>query len=188
MDVVDETAVTDVVERAQAKFGPIKALVNSAGISALIPALETSMDQFRRILEVNLLGTFLVSREVAIRMKASGGGAIVNIASISGIRGSKDRSAYGASKAGVINLTKVMAVELAPFDIRVNAIAPGPIETPLIQQVPRDDYYRRVPQRRYGQPEEVAQAIAFLVDKGQSGYITGQTLSVDGGFTAAGII
>ena len=100
-----------------------------------MPALETSVDLFRKMLEVNLIGSFVVSREAAKHMRARGGGSIVNIASVSGIKGNKGRVAYGASKGGVITMTKVMAVELAPLGIRVNAIAPGPIETPLVQEI-----------------------------------------------------
>ncbi len=124
-------------------------------------------------------------------MQHSGGGAIVNIASISGIRGSKGRSAYGASKGAVINLTKVMATDLAPFKIRVNAVAPGPIDTPMVRAVHSDDdrktYHRFVPMRRYGEPAEIAHAVEFLLDERRSSYITGEILAVDGGFRGAGI-
>ena len=124
-------------------------------------------------------------------MRDHGGGSIVNIASISGIRGSKGRSAYGASKGAVINLTKVMATDLAPFKIRVNAVAPGPIETPMVKSVHSDEdrriYHRFVPMRRYGEPVEIAHAVEFLLDERRSSYITGEILAVDGGFRGAGI-
>ena len=132
------------------------------------------------------------SREAAQRMRARASGSIVNIASVSGVRGNSGRVAYGCSKAAVIHMTKVMAVELGPSGIRVNAIAPGPVETPLVKEVHTDQaraaWMRTVPQRRYGTPDELAGAATFLLDERKSSYITGQTICVDGGFTAAGIM
>ena len=130
MNVADEDAVIRAVAAIEAEFGALTGVVNSAGIGRDVPALDTSVDLFRRMLEVNLIGSFVVSREAAKHMRARGGGSIVNIASVSGIKGNEGRVAYGASKGGVLTMTKVMAVELAPLGIRVNAIAPGPIETP----------------------------------------------------------
>ena len=125
-------------------------------------------------------------------MGERGRGSIVNITSVSGIRGNVGRVAYGASKGGVVTMTKVMAVELAPLGIRVNAVAPGPIETPLVREVHtenvRSEWMRVVPQRRYGTPEEVADAAIFLLDNRRASYVTGQILYVDGGFTAAGLM
>ena len=144
------------------------------------------------MLEVNLIGSFVASREAGQRMRERGRGSIVNIASVSGVRGNSGRVAYGASKAAVIHMTKVMAVELGPSGIRVNAIAPGPIETPMVREVhtekARAEWMRTVPQRRYGTPDELAGAATFLLDERKSSYITGQTICVDGGFTAAGIM
>jgi NAD(P)-dependent dehydrogenase (short-subunit alcohol dehydrogenase family) len=179
------------VEAIEAEFGALTGVVNSAGIGRDVPALDTSVDLFRRMLEVNLIGSFVVSREAARHMRARGG-SIVNIASVSGIKGNKGRVAYGASKGGVLTMTKVMAVELASLGIRVNAIAPGPIETPLVQEIHtpevRAAWMTTVPQRRYGSPAEIAGAAVFLLDDRKSSYVTGQTICVDGGFTAAGII
>jgi len=192
LDVADEAAVVQAVARCEAEFGPITGLVNSAGIARDLPALETSADLFRRILDVNLIGSFVVSREVAKHMSGRGAGAIVNIASVSGLRGNVGRVAYGASKGGVITMTQVMAVELAPSGIRVNAVAPGPIDTPLVREVHteeiRAEWLATVPQGRYGTPSDIASAALYLLDGTQSGFVTGQTLSVDGGFTAAGLI
>ncbi len=144
------------------------------------------------MLEVNLIGSFIASREAARHMQERGTGSIVNIASVSGIRGNTGRVAYGASKGGMIMMTKVMAAELGPLGIRVNAIAPGPIETPLVREVHteqvRAEWMRTVPQRRYGSPDEIAGAATFLLDERHSSFITGQTICVDGGFTAAGIM
>jgi NAD(P)-dependent dehydrogenase (short-subunit alcohol dehydrogenase family) len=192
LDVADEEAVVRSVAACEAEFGPLTGVVNAAGTGRDVPALETSADLFRKILDVNLIGSFVVSREAAKRMRARGAGSIVNIASVSGIAGNEGRVAYGASKAGVITMTKVMAVELAPLGIRVNAIAPGPIETPLVREIHTEDvraaWSSAVPMRRYGSPAEIAGAALFLLDDGKSSYVTGQTICVDGGFTSAGIM
>jgi NAD(P)-dependent dehydrogenase (short-subunit alcohol dehydrogenase family) len=192
MNVADEDEVVRTVAACEAEFGPITGVVNSAGIGRDVPALDTSVDLFRRMLEVNLIGSFIVSREAAKLMRARGSGSIVHIASVSGVMGNRGRVAYGASKGGVITMTKVMAVELASLGIRVNAIAPGPIETPLVQEVHtpevRAAWMTTVPQRRYGSPDEIAGAAIFLLDQRKSSYITGQTICVDGGFSIAGIL
>ena len=192
MNVADEDTVVRVIAACEAEFGPLTGVVNSAGIGRDVPALDTSVDLFRKMLEVNLIGSFVVSREAARHMRARGAGSIVNIASVSGIMGNKGRVAYGASKGGVLTMTKVMAVELASIGIRVNAVAPGPIETPMVQEIHtpevRAAWMTTVPQRRYGSPAEIAGAAIFLLDDGKSSYVTGQTICVDGGFTAAGII
>jgi NAD(P)-dependent dehydrogenase (short-subunit alcohol dehydrogenase family) len=134
-----------------------------------------------------------VARAAARIMKAAkSGGAIVNISSVSGLRGSKGRVAYGASKGAVVTMTQVLANDLANLGIRVNAIAPGPIETPMVKQVhseaDRALYMRYVPMARYGEPKEIATAVAFLLDDEAAGYITGEILAVDGGYRGAGII
>ena len=192
-DVCDEPGIEALVDTIVKKFGRLDGVVNSAGIAADVPALDTSPELFKRILEVNVVGSFIVARSAARSMKASGtGGAIVNIASISGLRGSKGRVAYGASKGAVVTMTQVLANDLAEFGIRVNAIAPGPIETPMVAQVhsaaDRELYMRYVPMARYGTPEEIASAVAFLLDGTVSSYITGEILAVDGGYRGAGII
>lgn len=191
LDVVDEAAVEAAIEAVEHEVEPIFGLVNSAGIGRDIPFLETDTQTFRQILEVNLLGSFVVARQVAKRMVARRGGSIVNVSSVSGIMGNVGRVAYGASKGAVIAMTKVMAVELAPLGVRVNAIAPGPVETPMVRQMHsqavRDAWIGSVPQSRYGTAEEIAAVAMFLLSEEQSSYVTGQTICVDGGFTALGL-
>jgi len=191
-DVADEADVRDAFARGQDRFGPIRGVVHAAGIGLEAPFLDTSLEAFKRIVEVNLTGTFIVGQTAARHMRDHGGGAIVNIASTSGLIGNAGRSAYGASKGGVVTLTKVMAVELAAHNIRVNAVAPGPIETPMVTAMhspeTRAALMRTIPQRRYGTPEEIACVIATLLDDAQMGYCTGQTIAIDGGFMAAGLM
>lgn len=192
LDVTDEAAVVRLAAEIAETFGRLDGAVNSAGIAADKHVFETSAELFRRILDINVVGTFVVGREAARHMAKSGGGAIVNLASIAGVRGSKGRSAYGSSKSAVINLTQVMANDLAPHNVRVNAVAPGPIETPMVKELhsaaDRERYSRFVPMRRYGTPEEIARVICFLLDETQSSYMTGEVVAVDGGFRGAGLI
>ncbi|MCB1509839.1 MAG: SDR family oxidoreductase [Hyphomicrobiaceae bacterium] len=192
LDVTDEPAVEVVLEAIEAELGPVTGVVNCAGIAADRHVLDTPVALFRKMLDVNVVGTFLVGRAAARLMRARGGGVIVNIASISGLRGSKGRAAYGASKGAVVTLTQVMANDLAADGIRVNAIAPGPVETPMVEAVhsaaDRALYHRFVPMNRYAAPREIATAIAFLLDDSQSGFVTGEILAVDGGFRGAGLI
>ncbi|MCX7322577.1 MAG: SDR family NAD(P)-dependent oxidoreductase [Hyphomicrobiales bacterium] len=175
MDVADEDMVIAGLKDCEAGFGPVRGLVNSAGIGRQVPFFETSVKLFREILDINLVGTFAVAKEAARMMKAHGGGAIVNVASVSGIRGNIERSAYGASKGGVIN-----------------AIAPGPFETPMVQEMhtaaTREAWMQVVPQRRYAEPDEVAGAALFLLDGSKSSFVTGHILNVDGGFAAHGLL
>ena len=189
-DVSDAREVANAMASVSARFGRLDALVNNAGIAVFAPILETSDEDWSRILQVNLTGPFLCTKAAAPLMREHGGGAIVNITSISAVRASTLRSAYGTSKAGLAHLTKQLAVELASLGIRVNAVAPGPVETAMAKQVHtpeiRADYHDAIPLNRYGLEEELAEAIFFLCSD-RSSYITGQVLAVDGGFDAAGI-
>lgn len=189
-DVSDAAAVGAAMAAVMSRFGRLDALVNNAGVAVFAPVLETSDADWNRIMAVNLTGPFLCTKAAAPLMREQGGGAIVNVTSISAVRASTLRSAYGTSKAGLAHLTKQLAVELASLNIRVNAVAPGPVDTAMAKQVHsreiRADYHDAIPLNRYGLEEELAEAIYFLCSE-RSSYITGQILAVDGGFDAAGI-
>jgi NAD(P)-dependent dehydrogenase (short-subunit alcohol dehydrogenase family) len=188
-DVSDADAVAAAITAMSRRFGRLDALVNNAGIAVFAPLLETSNQDWSRILAVNLTGPFLCTKAAAPLMREHGG-AIVNVTSISAVRASTLRSAYGTSKAGLAHLTKQLAVELASLGIRVNGVAPGPVETAMAKAVHtaeiRADYHDAIPLNRYGLEEELAEAVFFLCSD-RSSYITGQILAVDGGFDAAGI-
>ncbi len=189
-DVSDAAAVGAAMAAVMNRFGRLDALVNNAGVAVFAPVLETSDTDWNRIMAVNLTGPFLCTKAAVPLMRELGGGAIVNITSISAVRASTLRSAYGTSKAGLAHLTKQLAVELASLNIRVNAVAPGPVDTAMAKEVHtreiRADYHDAIPLNRYGLEEELADAIYFLCSASAS-YITGQILAVDGGFDAAGI-
>ena len=189
-DVSDATQVATAMESVAGRFGRLDALVNNAGIAVFAPLLETSDADWNRVLAVNLGGPFLCTKAAVPLMREHGGGAVVNITSISAVRASTLRSAYGTSKAGLAHLTKQLAVELASLNIRVNGVAPGPVDTAMAKAVHtpeiRADYHDAIPLNRYGLEEELAEAIFFLSCE-RSSYITGQILAVDGGFDAAGI-
>jgi NAD(P)-dependent dehydrogenase (short-subunit alcohol dehydrogenase family) len=189
-DVSDADAVAKAFAAVQARFGRLDALVNNAGIAIFKPLLETTQADWERVLAVNLTGPFLCTQAAAPLMREHGGGAIVNITSISALRASTLRTAYGTSKAGLAHLTKQFAVELATLGIRVNAVAPGPVETAMAKAVHtpaiRADYHDTIPLNRYGGEDELADAVFFLCSE-RASYITGQMLAVDGGFEATGI-
>ena len=185
--------VTDPESRARAldAAGTPAVLVNCAGIAGVVPFFETDAALWERMLAVNLTAPMFLTQEVARRMAAGGsGGRVVNVASVSGLRASFGRTAYGVTKAGIIQLTRQSAVELAAFGINVNAVAPGPVEGPMARLVhpPEQvaDYIATIPQARYAQAEEIAGAVAFLCGPAAR-HVTGQCLAVDGGWSAAGI-
>lgn len=189
-DVSDALAVAAAVRRTAERFGRLDALVNNAGIAVFKPILETTPEEWARVLAVNLTGPFLATQAAAPIMAEGGGGAVVNITSISGLRASTLRVAYGTSKAGLAHLTKQQAVELGALGIRVNGVAPGPVDTAMAKAVHtpeiRKDYHDTIPLNRYGLEEELAEAIFFLCSD-RATYLTGQVIAVDGGFDATGI-
>jgi len=189
-DVADPTTATHAVEAIVRRFGRLDALVNNAGIAIFKPILEVSYEDWSRVLAVNLTGPFLMTQAAAPLLRGGGGGAVVNITSISGLRASTLRTAYGTSKAGLAHLTKQQAAELASLGIRVNAVAPGPVDTAMAKSVHtpeiRQDYHDHMPLNRYGLEEELAEVIFFLCSD-KASYVTGQVIAVDGGFDSTGI-
>jgi len=189
-DVSNPQQVKAAAGQITAAFGRIDALVNNAGVAVFKPILETSFEEWRHVLGTNLDGAFLCTQTFAPVMLKTGGGSVVNIASISGLRASTLRVAYGTSKGALIHLTKQQAVELGNVGIRVNAIAPGPVETEMAKLVHsvaiRSDYFDAIPLNRYGSTEEIASVTGFLCSPAAS-FVNGQVIAVDGGFDAAGV-
>ena len=193
VDITDEASVLAMVAEIAARDGGIAGLVNSAGVGIAKRFFDTGADDMRRMFEVNVVGSFIVGKAVAETMRDAGrGGAIVNLTSTAGQRGNLERSAYGSAKAAVIVLTQTMAVELASLGIRVNAVSPGPVATPLVDAMHTPEMRARwtalTPQHRYAEPHEIAHAIAFLLDEKRASFITGHVLDVDGGLMAAGLM
>ena len=188
-DISKSEEVEAFMQKIKEQFGQIDALVNNAGVADFGPVEETTFKRWRTVMETNLDGVFLVSQAATELLKVNGG-AIVNIASISGLRASTLRTAYGTSKAAVIQLTLQQAAELGEYGIRANTICPGPVRTKLAMAVHTQDiidaYHDAIPLNRYGSEEEIANAIYFL-SSDHASYITGQTLAVDGGFEAVGV-
>lgn len=181
-----QAAASQVMER----FGRVDALVNNAGVAVFKPALETTFQEWRHVLSTNLDGAFLCTQAFGAIMTRQRRGAIVNIASISGLRASTLRVAYGTSKAALIHMTKQHAAEFGNYGVRVNVICPGPVETEMAKLVHsvaiRSDYYDTIPLGRYGSTEEMANTVGFLCSQSAS-FINGQYLAVDGGFDASGV-
>jgi 3-oxoacyl-[acyl-carrier protein] reductase len=189
MDVRVRVQADAAVARAVAVFGGLDVLVNNAGIMDRAPFLEMTDELWQRIINTNLYGTFVCSQAAARQMVAQGrGGRIVNVASNSGLFGGRGRAAYGASKAGIINLTQTMAIELAQHAILVNAVAPGPTKTSSDQpDKPWPSVLSRMPLQRWGEPREIAAVAAFLAS-GEASFTTGHVYAADGGFTISGIM
>ncbi len=197
MDVANAQSVQQAVDFAVKKFGRIDALVNAAGVTKITPTLELPLEEFERIMRINLTGTFLTSQAVGRVMKeqtpdAHGvRGAIVNIASLSSFVGLERALAYGCSKAAVMHLTQSLGNEWAPIGIRVNAIAPGVFPTELnrkiIEGTPRGDWFKKhTPMGRFGNTEELVGAAIYLISPSAS-FTTGETIKVDGGYLAKGV-
>ncbi len=174
------------------EFGRIDVLVNNAGISTIVPAEETTLADWERTLAVNLTGPFLMSREFGKEMLRQGSGSIVNVSSVAGLLGISDRTAYNASKHGLIGLTRTLAAEWGGRGVRVNAVCPGWVKTEMDEEdqgaggYTDADIEGRVPMGRFARPEDIAQAVAFLADPDLSGFVNGHTLSVDGGWFGDG--
>ena len=191
-DVSDEGDVARFVSEVEAAYGGCDVLVNNAGIASIAPAEDTDVAQWRRVMEVNLTGPFLLCRAFGRRMLVRGTGSIVNIASVAGLLGVADRVAYNASKHGLIGMTRTLAVEWGGRGVRVNAVCPGWVKTEMDDESQASGAYAdtditdHVPMARFAQPEDVARAVAFLADPERSGFINGAALSVDGGWAADG--
>lgn len=190
MDVGQSESVAEGFSRIAERHGRCDVLVNCAGIAKVFPFLEFPLDNFIATMNVNVTGTLLCSQHAARLMIKNRWGRIVNIASVAGMRAvGKGRTAYGTSKGAVIALTRQMAVELADYGITANAVAPGPVDTPMTQVLHTDkfraEYSSAIPMKRYGTTSEVACAVSFLVSEGAS-YVSGIVMPVDGGFLSAG--
>jgi len=188
-DVSRPEQVDAMIAEVAGAFGRIDALVNNAGVADFGPIEETSFERWRTVMATNLDGVFLCSQAAIPELRKTSG-AIVNIASISGLRASTLRVAYGTSKAGVIQLTQQQAAELGEYGIRANCVAPGPVRTKLAMAVHSqeiiDAYHDAIPLNRYGSEDEIASVIVFLCSD-KASYVTGQTIASDGGFQSTGV-
>ena len=188
LDVADENKVIAAFDSIVANEGSIDALVAAAVIRPVGNALEQPLDQWEACLRVNVTGVFVCARNAARHMLKKGSGSIINIASVNGVRAVTGMAAYNASKAAVISLTQTLASEFAPYGIRVNAILPAQVETPMLAEQVGEERKRReerIPLGRYGKPAEIASAACFLASDDAS-FITGHPLALDGGYLAFG--
>lgn len=191
-DVSKEADVDAMVKAVLDRFGRIDILINNAGVpDSFVPTVDQSLAHWQRLIDIHLTGTYLVSKKVAPHMIAQGGGAMVNLSSLAGLVGLPVRTAYSAAKAGIGMLTRVLGCEWAPHHVRVNAVAPGYILTPLTEALIKDGKLdsdrlrRRTPMGKMGRPEDIAQAMVFLCSD-RARYVTGITMPVDGGYCAFG--
>ena len=191
-DVSDEAAVSRMAESVMSHYGRIDVLVNNAGISSIAPAEEITVSEWRRVMDINLLGPFLLCRAFGRIMLQQKSGSIINVASVAGLLGVADRAAYNASKHGLVGLTRTLAAEWGGRGVRCNAVCPGWVKTPMDDSAQDAGLYAdsditgRVPMARFATPDDVAQAIAFLADPAQSSFVNGHALSVDGGWASDG--
>ena len=191
-DVSDESAVERMADAVISRFGRIDVLINNAGISSITPAEDITAAEWRRVMDINLLGPFLLCRTFGRIMLQQRSGSIINIASVAGLLGVADRAAYNASKHGLVGLTRTLAAEWGGRGVRCNAVCPGWVKTPMDDSAQDAGLYAdsditgRVPMARFASPDDVAQAVAFLADPALSGLVNGHTLSVDGGWASDG--
>jgi 3-oxoacyl-[acyl-carrier protein] reductase len=189
VDIALPDQVQAMTDKVAAEYGGVDILVNNAGVGLHRPFLDTTLEEWDRVMSINLRGQFMTSQAVAREMLKKSYGRIINMASIQGQRGGTGRAAYGTSKAALIQLTKIMAVELSPHGILVNAIAPGSIITPLTKMGPdqKRAFAERMSVKRSGSPEDIANAAVFLASE-ECGYTTGHVLNVDGGVDMGGLL
>lgn len=191
-DVSSEAFAQKLAEHIRTQYGAADVLVNNAGVSLIAPAEDTAADQWQRVMNINLLGPFLLCKYLGSQMLSRRTGSIVNVASIAGLAGLSHRSAYNCSKHGLIGLTKSLAAEWGGRGVRVNAVCPGWIKTEMdvadqsSGAYSDEDIVNRVPLARFARPEDVASAIAYLADPEKSGFVNGVSLPVDGGWIADG--
>lgn len=184
-DVADTASVDRAVDAARAALGPIRVLVNAAGISGFAPLVDMTDAQWDGMIGVHLRGTFLVTRAALPDMLAAGGGRVVNVSSVGGLRGGPMLTHYAAAKAGVIGFTKALAIEVGGRGVTVNAIAPGLVDTPMLRasglsEAVKEQSMRQTPVGRLGTPDDIAAACAYLVSD-EAAWVTGQVLSPNGG-------
>ena len=191
-DISDEGVVVRTLRAVAKRWGRVDVLVNNAGISFIAPAETVQVEDFRRVLEVNLVAPFLLAKHCGTIMLQQRAGSIVNVASIAGLVGISDRCAYNASKHGLIGLTRTLAAEWGGRGVRSNAVCPGWVKTEMDAAdqakgtYSNEDIENRVPMGHFASPDDVARAIVFLADPEQSGFVNGQSLAVDGGWTTDG--
>ena len=191
-DISDEAVVESGATQVLKRFGRIDALVNNAGISMIQAALDTPSETYRKVLDVNLVAPFLLCKAYGRVMVEYGSGSVVNVASVAGLQGVAERSAYNASKHGLIGLTRTLAVEWGGRGVRVNAVCPGWVKTEMDHKDQAGGSYsdaditEHVPMGRFARPQDIAQAIAWLCDGESSGFVNGVALPVDGGWTSDG--
>jgi NAD(P)-dependent dehydrogenase (short-subunit alcohol dehydrogenase family) len=190
--VDNDPAVNMFARHVLERFGRVDVLVNNAGISMIVPAEETNAADFRRVMEINLVGPFLLAKAFGKEMLRAGHGSIINVASVAGLVAVSDRVAYNTSKHGLIGLTRTLAAEWGGRGVRVNAVCPGWVKTEMDVADQAGGSYTdaditgRIPMARFAGPDDIARAIAFLADENESGFVNGVTLSVDGGWAADG--
>ena len=189
-DVSSEVFAVDLAALVEREYGCADVLVNNAGVSHIEPAESTTLEQWQRVMNINLQGPFLLSKHLGTQMLARGRGSIVNVASVAGLGGVIHRSAYNASKHGLIGLTRTLAAEWGGRGVRVNAVCPGWIKTEMdvadqgTGAYTDADIVNRIPLARFARPEDVAATIAYLADNDRNSFINGVALPVDGGWTA----